>query len=57
MKGGGGMSEKEKKALENLTNILPKLPKSKQDYLLGYGDAIADMKKEQQKKEEGAADE
>lgn len=45
------MSEKEKKTLKTLTDIIPKLPKSKQEYLLGYGDAIADMKME--KEQEG----
>lgn len=39
------MSEKEKQVMETLKKILPELPKSKQDYLLGYGDAIADLKK------------
>ncbi len=48
------MSEKEKKTLETLANIIPQLPKSKQDYLLGYGDAIADLKKEKEQEEDEA---
>lgn len=40
------MSDKEKRTLETIASILPELPKSKKDYLLGYGDAILDLRKE-----------
>lgn len=46
------MSEKEKETLKTLEKILPVLPKSKQDYLLGYGDALSDMKQNTDGKEE-----
>ena len=35
------MSEKEKTILENLGKVLPNLPESKKEYLIGLGDGIA----------------
>lgn len=43
------MSEKEKKVMETLKRVLPELPKSRRDYLLGYGDAILDIRKGEDK--------
>lgn len=35
------MSEKEKKILETLSNVLPKLSKEDKSYLLGLGEGMA----------------
>lgn len=35
------MSEKERTILENLGKVLPNLPESKKEYLIGLGDGIA----------------
>lgn len=35
------MSEKEKNILENLGKVLPNLPDTKKEYLLGLGEGIA----------------
>lgn len=37
------MSEREQNIVSKLAAILPLLPTEKQEYLLGYADAIADM--------------
>lgn len=50
------MSDREREVMETLSKILPQLPESKQNYLLGYGEAIADMKKNSQE-ERGKPDE
>lgn len=35
------MSEKERTILENLGKVIPNLPESKKEYLIGLGDGIA----------------
>lgn len=42
------MSEKERTILENLGKVLPNLPESKKEYLIGLGDGIA-MAREEKK--------
>lgn len=37
------MSEKEKKMFEKLVKVSSMLPADKQEYLLGYAEAVADM--------------
>lgn len=39
------MTDKQKKILENFSNVIPLLPESEQNYLLGYGDALAVLNK------------
>lgn len=51
------MSEREKKIMETLSEVVPELSEAKQNYLLGYGEAIVDMKKEKQRKEREEPDE
>lgn len=43
------MSEKGRSMLEELVNILPKLPDSKKHELLGYGLALKDMQIQREK--------
>lgn len=43
---GGGvtdMSEKEREIIEKLAKVFPMLPADKQEYFLGYAEAVADM--------------
>ena len=40
------MSEKERTILENLGKVLPNLPESKKEYLIGLGDGIAMAREE-----------
>lgn len=51
------MSEKEKKILEAVKKAVPKMSEFDKGYLLGFSESRVSEKKEQQKKEEGAADE
>lgn len=37
------MSEKEKEILEKLARVFPILPTDKQEYFLGYAEAVADV--------------
>ncbi len=37
------MSEKQREALDRIEAALLKIPKNKQEYLLGYADAMDDM--------------
>ncbi|MBP3901632.1 MAG: hypothetical protein J6D53_09335 [Blautia sp.] len=37
------MSEKQKEALSRIEAALQKIPRNKQEYLLGYADAMDDM--------------
>lgn len=37
------MSEREKEILGKLAEVFPLLPKEKQEYFLGYAEALADM--------------
>ena len=39
------MSEKQKEALERITAALEKLPDEKKEYLIGYADALDDMRR------------
>lgn len=43
------MSEKEKNILLRLAEVVPKLDKDKQNYILGYAEGMADMKKQEDK--------
>lgn len=42
------MDELEKKVITALTAAVSDLPESKKEYLLGYADAVADMKKKEE---------
>lgn len=48
------MSEKEKQVMETLKEAVPHLSEKQRSYLLGYGDAVLDMreKKEGEKKDD-----
>lgn len=45
------MTEKEKAILERLKKVMPTLPQEQQMYILGYGEAIADMARKQEELE------
>ena len=50
-KGGGKMSEKQKQILNILKEILPRMNKEDQSYLLGYGEGVvAGMKQESEER-------
>ncbi len=46
------MSEKEKKTLERISDTVQKLDSDKQHYILGYAEAMADMREAESKTEE-----
>ncbi len=46
------MSEKEKKTLERISDTVQKLDSDKQHYILGYAEAMADMRQAENKAEE-----
>ena len=54
--GGVIMSEREQNIVSKLAAILPLLPTEKQEYLLGYADAIVDMTSPQPQTQPAAQD-
>lgn len=47
------MSEKEKEIIQTISEAAPYLSERQKSFLLGYGNAILDMRREQNKREEG----
>lgn len=48
------MSENAKKTLKELVDLADKLPKDKQNYLVGYMDAVNDLAREEKEAEKDA---
>lgn len=48
------MSEKEKEIMETFQEAIPYLSEKQRSYLLGYGDAVLDMKQENRTEQQKA---